>query len=355
MAIKLNTLPPDILALIRIYKNAQLKIISTIATAQAKGNITAYQRSILRQVEFQLKQLENQFTQWVNDNIPKYYQKGIQQTNKALSSMGINIADNAFSLLHTKAVEVLVRNTLEDLRQAGQFVGRQINDIVRQVGIDVISQKIATGSTVRQAKQELISRLISTGINGIRDKRGRYISLDAYAQTVARSTTREATNTATLNQLKYNGYDLVKMSQHNSPCPICAPLEGRVYSISGNDTRYPPLNKAYNGPYANIHPNCRHVLTPYIEELADNPEEDRQYSNRPFDIDPRSAVEKKRYDNAQRYNRDLRRDRNQWERYRLAMPEDTPKTLSGFRRMKQANSDRWQELQSDYRRLRRAE
>jgi hypothetical protein len=33
------------------------------------------------------------------------------------------------------------------------------------------------------------------------------------------------------------------------------------------------------------------------------------------------------------------------------LPDDTPKTLSGFRRMKAANGDKWAELQADKRAL----
>lgn len=68
--------------------------------------------------------------------------------------------------------------------------------------------------------------------------------------------------------------DLYEISSHGTTCAICAPLEGRVYSKSGNDPDFPPLASAFgkvdsNGPdsltnsYLNIHPNCLHVLTPW--------------------------------------------------------------------------------------------
>ena len=46
---------------------------------------------------------------------------------------------------------------------------------------------------------------------------------------------------------------------------------------------------------------------------------------------------------------ELNRDRRQWERYKTMMPDKTPKTLSAFRKSKKSNSDKWQELESQYR------
>jgi hypothetical protein len=163
------------------------------------------------------------------------------------------------------------------------------------------------------------------------------------------ATTREATNTATMNQLEYNGYDLVKMSSHATTCAVCAVYQGRVYSISGNTPFYPKLSIAFSGGHANIHPNCRHVVVPYIVALADDAEGDKAFSNRPFNIDNRSKAAIERYNNDQAEKRKIRADRQQWERYKLALGADAPKTLSGFRRMKAAGSERYINLKTDYR------
>jgi len=142
------------------------------------------------------------------------------------------------------------------------------------------------------------------------------------------------------------------MSSHNSSCKICAPLEGRVYSISGNNKEFPPLNKAYSGTHMNIHPNCRHVLVPYIESLADDPQKDKEFSNKPFNVDPRSQKDIDNYNNSQKYKAELNRDRKQWQKYKMVMPNETPKTLSGFRTSKKSNSENFQKLQSNYRSIR---
>jgi hypothetical protein len=90
------------------------------------------------------------------------------------------------------------------------------------------------------------------------------------------------------------------------------------------------------------------------EELA----EAQEFSNRPFDVedmseDDRARIEKsvEAYDKKQKRNRQLYADRKQWQEYRALFPEDTPKTLSGFRRMKAADGERWEQLRADHRAL----
>lgn len=349
-------LPLQVLKLIQVYQKAQANLIQIITEKEARGNFTNYQKDLLQQINDELDRLNKFSIKWTNEVIPQEYYKTVDETNKYFTDNGINIpAEDNFALLHKRAIDILVMNTIEDFTDATNFVGRQVKDVVRQVGLDVITNKIATGGTSRDAKKQLISRLTDEGFTAIKDKRGRNISLDAYAQTVARSTTAEVTNRATMNQMSNLGYDTVKMTEHATTCAICAALQGRVYSISGKDKRFPKLSTAFSGIYANVHNNCRHRIYPYVPELADDLEGDIVKSNKSFNIDTRSKAQIDAYNQQQKERQQLRNNKRQWERYKFALPDDTPKTLSGFVRMKSANSERYQQLQTDYRKVRQVD
>lgn len=336
--------------LIKVYQRAQQMLIQTIATKQARGNVIWYQESLLKQVRSILQQLNAYNATWVRDAINESYAIGAQQAISGLLKLGVTVHGvEAFSRIHTSSVEVLIANTQSMLFSGVSFVGRQIEDEIRRAGLEAIALKQATGQTVKETAKMLKQTLIDQGLKGIRDKRGRMISLDAYASTVARSTTREATNTATMNQLEGEGYDLVKMSKHNTTCPVCSVYQGRVYSISGKSTDYPALSVAFSGGYANIHPNCRHVVYPYIPTLADDPSGDKRFSNTSFNIDPRSKAAIDEYNARQKEQRQLRADRAQFQRYKLALGDDAPKSFAGFRKSKAANSERFIQMQNDYR------
>lgn len=53
-------------------------------------------------------------------------------------------------------------------------------------------------------------------------------------------------------------------------------------------------------------------------------------------------------------NRRLYEDQKQYERYRLVLGDDAPKTFSVFRRVKAAGGERWREIQQQYKRLNNA-
>jgi hypothetical protein len=338
--------------LIEIYKEAQQGLVKTIAEKEAKGNLATYQKSLLFQVNQILSELTNQAYNLTNEIVESYYKDTIDEVLQDLKDKGQQVVSNGFSKLHTGAIAVIAKNYFEDLRDANNFVGRQISDAVRKAGLDAVSRKIATGQTVKECKKNLVNMLIDQGLNGIKDKRGRMISLDAYASTVARSTTAEATNTATTNQLTELGYDLVKMTEHSPTCAVCALYQGRVYSISGKDTRFPPLSVAFSGEFANIHPNCVHRLFPYIESLADDFAKDLAFSNRPFELSEKDKKVLDTYNKQQKEKVKLRNDRNQYQRYKLSMPGDTPKNFASFRRIKNSDSEKYKNLLSSYRSLR---
>lgn len=338
--------------LIRIYQDAYREILERLATKEAKGNVTGYERALLADVTRILTELDADTRDWIEQELPLIYQGGQAEAIRQLGQAGVDVSRLQVSLagINQQAVSILAANLYGDLSDANQLVGRQVNDLFRQAGIEAITTKVSTGQTVKEAQRNLRQRLAAQGITGFTDSKGRQWRLDSYAEMVARTTTAEATNRGTLTQLSELGYDLVKITEHYPTCEICAPFQGRVYSISGKDERYPKLfGTAFGVAYATIHPNCGHSTVPYIEALADDPSGDRERSNAPFDSDPRSERERQAYFAGQSRKRQARADRMQFDRYRALLPNDTPATFSGFRRMKQANSERYQELQSLYR------
>jgi len=89
-----------------------------------------------------------------------------------------------------------------------------------------------------------------------------YIKLSTdYAKALARTTFAEAQTQATLDQCARYENDLVQVSHHGTDCEICKRHEGVIYSISGNDPKYPPLKE--KPPF---HLNCGHGLNPTSEE-----------------------------------------------------------------------------------------
>lgn len=355
--------------LIQQYEQAENQIRKEIEKEPGR-NKEEYERYLLSRVTAILAGLYLATEAWSSKHIPKIYNEGVQQAQRSVNAQ-YKAADRTppdiarMTSADFDSISILQRNLNTDLTNAVDHVGRMMEDEIRKAGLQASLEKVSSGQTVKQMQRNLVQMLENKGVAAIEYMRGGkkcYMSLDAYAELVARSTVHEARNTANINLGVRIGNDLVKMSSHFGSCPICAPYEGRVFSVSGTNPNYPALyDTPWSSAYQNFHPHCRHILTQYIEELqsGEDIQNMRKYSNRSFDIGGKGwtkeqTAQANRSLANYRAGRDrktkLYTDRKQWQNYRAVLGDDAPKSFSGFRRMKQSGNDNWQYTQLDYRR-----
>lgn len=352
---------PQLDVLIGIYREAQAKLAEIITGNYGAGTRTYY-NSVLKQLERLMKQLEAETGQYISTEIPRQYKKALDDTYAYFKRNNLQMKrPDMFSHIHSDAVSELANEMRYHINQGISIAGRRVmryldtakDNALRQAGLRSAALKAAAGQTVADMQKDLMQRLANDGFLTVQygtGKRAYQVGLDSYAAMVARSTTREAGNLARENQLAENGYDLMMMTEHYPTCEACAVLQGRVYSISGRDKRFPPLSRAFPSGYRNVHPNCRHVMTYWIEEMQ-SPEEIRAAlarSNAPF-TDNRSDEEIALYSKQQADSRRMRADRSQFERYRQRLGEDAPKSFHTFCRIKNADGQKWKEMQEKYR------
>lgn len=241
-------------ALVNMYRQGFINILNTLLQKERKGNVTVFYKDQLKNILDILAQLDVESAKWIQQVIPQIYQENYTQVLAFINKMGMQrkIKPN-FAQVHQRAIDVIAQNMYNNLRQATQYAGRRIQDEFRQAGIDVMGEKYTEGLTWRETAKRLQDRLLTQGLTGFKDKLGREWRLDSYAQMVARTTSREIATVATLNTCQEADIDLIQISSHYPTCEICAPLQGKVFSISGKDDRYPKLEEEYTPP---IHPNC---------------------------------------------------------------------------------------------------
>ena len=347
--------------LIEIYREAQARLAEIVTGNYGAGTRTYY-NSVLKQLERLMKELEAETGQYISTEIPRQYKKALDDTYAYFKRNNLQMKrPDMFSHIHSDAVSELANEMRYHINQGISIAGRRVmryldtarDNALRQAGLCSAALKAAAGQTVADMQKDLMQRLANDGFLTVQygtGKRAYQVGLDSYAAMVARSTTREAGNLARENQLTENGYDLMIMTEHYPTCEACAVLQGRVYSISGRDKRFPPLSRAFPSGYRNVHPNCRHVMTYWIEEMQ-SPEEIRAAlarSNASF-TDNRSDEEIALYSKQQADSRRMRADRSQFERYRQRLGEDAPKSFHTFRRIKNADGQKWKDMQSLYR------
>lgn len=281
---------------------------------------------------------------------------------------------NARSLTsaQTEIVEVLASNLIGEVMEMAETaeesvkelytIGRLENDNLRGAALSTVARQEAAGSGWTAASAKMTQELKNKGITAYVDKAGRNWSISDYGNMAVRTTARQAEVAAVLSSSED---DLWQISSVGSTCPVCAPLEGRVYSKSGLNPNYPPLTLAFgkvdkNGPddlsntYLNIHPNCLHALMRYTTKgkTPEQIQKDIDFSDptlNPITRDPRTKKQIAAYKAKERQRRKLLNDIKQWKRYKSVLGGSMPKTYATFQKHKLANDDTYKKWMREYR------
>lgn len=209
--------------------------------------------------------------------------------------------------------------------------------------------EVITGAeSLQTGIRDAISKLSEKGIPAFIDKAGREWSPEAYVRMDIRSTVGNTARQAQWDRCLEHGINLIEVDAHSGARPLCAPYQGRIYSIdgtsgkvrdgSGNEYSYEPLTSTSYGQAAGLFGiNCGHHNYPFKaginfkryypleteEALAENSE---QYAK----------FQKQRY-----YERQIRKAKKD------CMMQDAAKDEEGFVKASQKLARR-KEAYSDY-------
>lgn len=130
-------------------------------------------------------------------------------------------------------------------------------------------------------------------------------------------------------------------------CPVCCIYNRRVFSMYGNDKRFPNLGDmpAFLLEQKCYECGCSFGYTIYFSYLKDEKDLNRdiKFSNRPFIDDSDEEVLKFRKE-AEEQRQKIEFEKQEYEWISENLPEIAPKSLTGYRKMKHSNSKNYQRL-----------
>jgi len=263
--------PPDtadVTAFLRmLFLRTEQGLINEITRKRNRGLVDYAEVAALERVQRILQGMVDE--SW--DYVPKMVERIFYQSGKDAS--GYQNA-RVLTASQTAIVQQLSNNLLGEITEASETafesvktlytIARLEADPFREMALQQVLRKEAAGGSWKKGSAELIREMQNKGITAFVDKAGRQWSLQAYGNMAVRTTARQAQVAALLTADDYDLWQIVKIG---STCPVCAALEGRVYSKSGTNPDYPPLSLAFgkvdpDGPedltntYWGIHPNC---------------------------------------------------------------------------------------------------
>lgn len=274
----------EINRLVKFYEQAEREILDRINRALLRGNQIEYLAAMKKNVEAILQQLREGNRTWCTEAIPRVYSQGLYGADAMLKDAGVAVKAG-FGAIHQQAAQVLAENAYQRFEDVVQVIGRQVNDIYRELALENVRGTVVGYDTWKQTARRFREQLAERGVTGFKDRTGRMWNMRTYTEMHARTVCMEAHLQGTANRLVEQGHDLVKVSTHLGACEKCQPWQGKILSITGKTEGYPTLEEAKAAGL--FHPNCRHAYGLFIDldreieelesELDLTPKEEKNY------------------------------------------------------------------------------
>ena len=207
--------------------------------------------------------------------------RAIQEGFKAdKTGVGTNAMQGAFFKVNEDKLNALIKATTEDMSKAESAILRMTNDVYRQSIFKAQMFYNMGAGTLWQAVDMATKDFLSAGINCVEYRNGARVNIASYSEMALRTANKRANLMGSANKREEWGIHTVKVSSHNSACPMCIPWQGKVYidDVYGKGTPeesrksgYPLLSVAVKGGM--FHPNCKNGCSTYYEGINQPPKE----------------------------------------------------------------------------------
>ena len=203
---------------------------------------------------------------WTNRYIADSYKRGIIRARYELDKAGIAVPtidesggiDAVFNTpFHLERVGILYIRVYSELTGITAAMETTISQILAQGMID--------GDGPALIARKLVAAIDGTGAGtlGITDRLGRFIPAQRRAMLLARTEIIRAHHLAMVQEYRNWGLEGVSVlaewatAGDDRVCPKCAVLEGKIFTLDEVEPLIP------------LHPQCRCVILPYIEDLKE--------------------------------------------------------------------------------------
>ena len=283
------------------WKKMQLRELQSFK-AETKDMIEQYYKAVEEGLEYSLK--EEYMKAWERDC------KRLGKTEAFNLKLEGKDPRHLFHKVNDKRMVAMIDSVKNDFKNACYSLYRQSDDIYRKLIFKSTAMVNSGSYDLVTAINAANRQMMANGIQSVPYKSKetgkiiRRVTTRAYCEMALRTNSQRAAITAEGMLRDYLEDYLVRVSVHQSSCPLCGAWEGKilfddVYS-HGEYTeefhKYKKLSEAIENGL--LHPNCRHILATI------DPDVDDDYGDYTY-----TEEDKKRYDAEQKqrqYERELR-------------------------------------------------
>ena len=151
--------------LIQFYQTAENEILALLNRALLRGNQTDYLESMRANVQKIISQLQEGNKTWCSEAIPRTYVRGVEMANELVHESGRKFKTiGGFGDIHQQAAQLLAENTYQRLNEVTTVIGRQVDDIYRELALERTRGSIIGYETWDRVARRYRSQLAEKGV-----------------------------------------------------------------------------------------------------------------------------------------------------------------------------------------------
>jgi|GEM_PF-2645476 len=322
--------------LLTAFEKAEERVRSVILDTKS-SDVERYKLEVNKKIDQVTVSLTRDTMSWAEKDLPAAFKEGERRIDGHVTR-GATVSETS------------VENAYIQLARNVQHASDRAKDLVNDA-IQRAEEGGGYGATVGGVKQEIEKALAEENSSMmVTYSNGAKVPLSSYAEMLARTSRIMTSNEGAFARCRELEIDLVYCVPISNCCPYCRRYEGKVYSISGKDKRFPALYEtALSRGYDIMHPNCRHEFVPFVEGMYSAEELD-ELIKKSNEFPEYSKDDKifRAYNQGQALLRQYNDERKEFAKMKSVLGEDMPyKTLGSFRRARRAKSGQYIELHRD--------
>jgi SPP1 gp7 family putative phage head morphogenesis protein len=202
---------------------------------------------------------------WTNMYVADSYKRGIMRARYELKKAGVDLPplDETYGIdavfntpFHMDRVGLLFTRVFSDLKGVTDAMDMQISRVLAQGMID--------GDGPALLARKMVAIINGDGVDklGLTDTLGRFIPAQRRAMMIARTETIRAFHQATIQEYRNWAIEGVYVKAEwmtagdDRVCDECNSLQGKIFTLDEIEPLIP------------LHPNCRCIALPYIEDIV---------------------------------------------------------------------------------------
>lgn len=171
-------------------------------------------------------------------------------------------------------MSIATQGTLKNLTKTTGFKGPHDFTSLQNAYIKTLDKAlmkmISGGMSYDAAVEQAVREMARSGLRSVDYASGRTYQLDTAARMCIRTSAHQLSAKISAKNCDIMNTDLVEVSKHWGARPSHAVWQGKIYSRSGKNKKYPPFSECHYGEADGLcGVNCRHTFYPFFEGISE--------------------------------------------------------------------------------------